>query len=60
MKSYIVRFKGTPPNHYDAPAPRLVMAENKECAGKVAAKLWPSQVVSSIRQNFGNFEPVQS
>ena len=35
------------------------VVEDFSC-GKVAAKLWPSQVVSSLRQNFGNFEPVQS
>lgn len=50
-KKYIVRFRATPPNHYDAPAPRLVEAENKEDARMQAAELAELEglIVSSVR-----------
>lgn len=54
MSKYIVRFKGTPPNHYDAPEPRLVSAEDKPQAIEIANRLAESEGldVSCVRKYF--------
>ena len=51
---YIVRFKGTPPNHYDAPAPRIVEAGDKAQAVKISNQLAERDgfIVSSVRKYF--------
>lgn len=55
-KSFIVRFAGTAPNHYDAPTPRLVEAESKEEARALAAQLAAGEglTVSSVRHYHGS------
>ena len=58
MKTYIIRFQGTPPNHYDAPAPRLLEAEDKDAA-RVKADALASREglrVNSVRKYFGTHE----
>lgn len=52
MKTFIVRFKGTPPNHYDAPRARFVVAETKDSARILADRLANRDgfIVSSVRQ----------
>ena len=55
MKTFIVRFKGTPPNHYDAPAHRLLRAEDKQAARILASQLAARDgfTVSSVRSYQG-------
>lgn len=54
MKTYIIRFAGTPPNHSDAPSPRLIEAESKEDAKALAHRLAMRDglAVSSVRTYF--------
>lgn len=58
MNSYIVRYKGTPPNHYDAPKPVIVTSFTKEEAivlAKLGAELGGMKV-SSVRRYFGTHD----
>jgi hypothetical protein len=58
MNTYIVRFAGTPPNHYDAPAPRLLESEDKDAARAKADALASREGlrVNSVRKYFGTHE----
>lgn len=51
---FIVRFKGTAPNHYDAPQPRLVEGADKETAIKLATELADRDglQINSVRRYF--------
>lgn len=57
-KTYIVRFQGTPPNHYDAPSPRLLEAPDKDAATIKAYVLAAAEglKVSSVRKYFGTHQ----
>ena len=59
MNKYIVRFQGTPPNHYDAPSPRLVQATDKDEARATAQRLAEREglKVNSVRIYFGTHAP---
>lgn len=54
MKTYIVRFKGTPPNHYDAPSPRLITGTDKAAALINATTLAEKEglQIGSVRKYF--------
>jgi hypothetical protein len=60
MNTYIVRFAGTPPNHYDAPAPRLLESEDKDEARTKAERLAAEEglKVNSVRKYFGTHKVV--
>ena len=51
-KTFIVRFAGTAPNHYDAPAAQLLTAIDKPSARAAADKLAGEKgwSVNSVRQ----------
>ena len=58
IKKFIVRFAGTPPNHSDAPQPRVVEAVNKAGARVLAAELAARDGfrVSSVRQYYSTHQ----